>query len=88
MPEILRTPIEPAYYRAVPNRRFVAGGSTTSFLEMPYNYLIGGFEYSKELLASVRNGYFGLYTDTESLALSDYATAQQNSPMPLCLTPT
>lgn len=80
MPEILRTPIEPAYYRAVPNRRFVAGGSTTSFLEMPYNYLIGGFEYSKELLASVRNGYFGLYTDTESLALSDYATAQQNSP--------
>lgn len=80
MPEILRTPIEPAYYRAVPYRQRVAGGSTTSFIELPYNYLIGGFEYSKELLASVRNGYFGLYTDTKSRALSDYPTAQHNSP--------
>ena len=80
MPEILRAPIEPAFYRAVPNRRLVAGGSTTSFIELPYNYLIGGFEYSKELLASVRNGYFGLYTDTKSLALSDYAHNQTASP--------
>lgn len=79
MAEILRAQIEPYYYRLNTLRNTVAGGFSTSFIELPYNYILGGFEYSKDLLASVKNGHVGMYSDTKSLALSDYTSNQESS---------
>lgn len=63
MADILRVPIATTHYRNDKNRQNVSGGFSTMFLEMPYNYVLGGYEYTKTTLAPVINGYWGVHSD-------------------------
>lgn len=63
MADILRVPVSDLLFQSYNYRMYASGGVDTAFIELPHNYIIGGYEYSKTLLASVRNGYFGLMSD-------------------------
>ena len=63
MSDILRVPITTTHYRNNATRQYVSGGSSTMFLEMPYNYILGSYEYAKSTLAPVINGFWGIHSD-------------------------
>ena len=70
MADILRVPLmyDLGLYRNT--SALLSGGEfSTSFIELPNSYIIGGYEYSKNLVAADKNGFVGLLPDmyTESV---------------------
>lgn len=64
MADILRVPNASTQYRNTAKRQFTAGGASTVFMELPNNYVLGSYEYTKSNLAPVINGFWGIHTDT------------------------
>lgn len=64
MADILRVPNASTHYRNTAKRQFIAGGSSTVLIELPNNYILGSYEYTKANLAPVINGFWGIHNDT------------------------
>lgn len=63
MADILRVPNTSVHYRNTAKRQYSAGGISTMFMELPNNYVLGCYEYTKATLAPVINGFWGVHSD-------------------------
>ena len=71
MADILRVPNSSTHYRNTAKRQFSAGGISTMFMELPNNYVLGCYEYTKANLAPVINGFWGVHSDIQNPAFCD-----------------